>query len=53
MKILIADDNPQARDMLKSMLNMWGYDVVLASDGNEAWQLLQEEVPPHWLSWTG
>jgi CheY-like chemotaxis protein len=36
MKILIADDNPKTRDMLKSMLSKRGYDAVVANDGNEA-----------------
>jgi len=46
MRILIADDNPETRDMLESMLIKWGYDVVLANDGNEAWQVLQQNDPP-------
>ena len=37
--ILIADDNTEAREALKEMLECVGYEVVTASDGEEARQL--------------
>jgi two-component system, cell cycle response regulator len=46
MKILVADDNPVFQNVLKSMLQSWGYEVVLASDGAEAWTMLQEAGSP-------
>lgn len=46
MRILIADDNPIFRTVLQRMLETWGYDVSVASDGNEAWSLLQVESRP-------
>src|ERR1700732_429679 len=46
MKILAAEDNPVFQSMLRSMLTKWGYEVILASDGNQAWSALQEECPP-------
>jgi len=46
MKILIAEDEPQFRDLLKEILEKWGYEVVVARDGNEAWQVLQSEDAP-------
>jgi two-component system cell cycle response regulator len=46
MKILAAEDNPVFQSMLRSMLTKWGYEVTLASDGNQAWSALQEECPP-------
>jgi DNA-binding response OmpR family regulator len=47
MKILIADDEPVSRRLLQLTLTKWGYEVILASDGNEAWQILQDqEAPP-------
>ena len=45
-RILIADRNPVSRTVLHSMLSGWGYDVVTASDGVEAWDLLQSENGP-------
>jgi len=32
--------------MLKATLGKWGYDVVCASDGDEAWEVLNGEDPP-------
>ncbi len=47
MKILIADDSQVSRRVLESTLQKWGYDVVTASDGVEAWDILrQEDGPP-------
>lgn len=47
MRILIADDNFAFRSVLRAMLTQWGYEVVVASDGDEAWQLLQATDAPH------
>jgi two-component system, cell cycle response regulator len=46
MKILAAEDNPISQTMLRSMLTKWGYEVVTAGDGNEAWQILQSVEAP-------
>ena len=47
MKILIADDSIVSRHLLDATLRKWGYEVVLASDGNEAWEILQgKHAPP-------
>lgn len=46
MKVLIADDSATSRAMLRSALAHWGYDVVLAENGEQAWQILAEPDPP-------
>jgi two-component system, cell cycle response regulator len=46
MRILIAEDDPSFRRLLEETLAMWGYDVVVAEDGNAAWQILQSGNPP-------
>jgi DNA-binding response OmpR family regulator len=46
MRILIADDDPVSRQLLQLALLDWGYEVVTANDGNEAWQMLQSQDPP-------
>jgi two-component system cell cycle response regulator len=46
VKTLIAEDNPVFRRLLQNMLVKWGYEVVVATDGIEAWQHLQMEDPP-------
>jgi DNA-binding response OmpR family regulator len=46
VRILIADDNPVFQSVLKVMLTNWGYSVVAARDGKEAWHLLRAEDAP-------
>ncbi|MEW6208030.1 MAG: response regulator [Acidobacteriota bacterium] len=46
MKILVADDDTISRFMLETVLNDWGYDVVTARDGREAWEILQSKDAP-------
>jgi diguanylate cyclase (GGDEF)-like protein len=46
MKILIADDEPVSRRMLQGLLVKWGYEVVLAEDGNAAWEVLKSPGAP-------
>jgi len=46
IKVLIADDRPTTRYMLKKNLCEWGYDVVEAIDGIEAWKMLQTKPYP-------
>ena len=46
MKILVADDDAVSRRLLEVTLNKWGYDVVVADDGDKAWDVLQREDAP-------
>ncbi len=46
MKVLVADDEAVSRKLLESTLRRWGYEVVVASDGIEAFRLLQEPDAP-------
>jgi two-component system cell cycle response regulator len=46
VRILIADDDLTSRSLLRQVLVKWGYDVVVAADGLEAWERLQEAEPP-------
>ncbi len=46
MKILIADDSIVSRHLLEATLRKWGYDVVVACDGTEALDILQQEHAP-------
>lgn len=41
-KILIADDNPEIREVLRILLKSEGYGVIEAADGNEAVERAQE-----------
>lgn len=49
IKILVADDDPPSRMLLHASLTQWGYKVIEAGDGEEAWQAMQQEDPPRLL----
>ncbi len=46
MKVLIADDSIVSRHMLEATVKKWGYEPVVASDGQEAWAILQKPDAP-------
>jgi diguanylate cyclase (GGDEF)-like protein len=46
MKVLVAEDNPVFQFMLRTPLTKWGYDVVPARDGLEAWRILESADAP-------
>lgn len=46
MKVLIADDDAISRTLLRSSLSRWGYEVVLAENGAQAWDILAGPDPP-------
>jgi DNA-binding NtrC family response regulator len=41
-RILIVDDNPNMSSLLSEMLEVFDYDSVRASDGNEALRVLED-----------
>jgi putative two-component system response regulator len=41
MRVLVVDDDPVTAELLKSDLNEFGYNVALATDGNEAFDLIR------------
>jgi len=45
-RILVAEDEITFRLMLKTFLTKWGYQVVVATNGSEAWKVLQGEDRP-------
>jgi two-component system, cell cycle response regulator len=45
-EILLAEDDPIFRALLRTSLSKWGYRTVLANDGNQAWEILQQENAP-------
>lgn len=46
MRALVADDDTASRLLLQRMLTKWGYDVVTASEGEEAWNILTGDNSP-------
>jgi two-component system, cell cycle response regulator len=45
-RVLIAEDDPVTRLILKHWILGWGYEIVVVESGNEAWNVLQQERPP-------
>ena len=46
MKVLVADDDPAYRSLLASLLEQWDFQVILAVDGQQAWDILQRPDAP-------
>jgi diguanylate cyclase (GGDEF)-like protein len=46
MRVLIAEDDAATRRLLEALLAKWRYDVLVTTDGVQAWQLLQQEDAP-------
>jgi two-component system cell cycle response regulator len=46
MKVLVAEGSSTLRLTLQHQLTFWGYDVIEAKDGTEAWALLQHDDAP-------
>ncbi len=40
MRVLIADDEPTSRLLLKAMVSKLGHECLVAEDGSQAWELL-------------
>jgi diguanylate cyclase (GGDEF)-like protein len=46
LKVLIADDDPLSLLYLQDALQDWGYEVLTATDGNRACEILQQSDAP-------
>ena len=46
MRVLIAEDDPITRRLLAVHLTKWGHEVIICSDGTEAWDVLTREDAP-------
>ena len=46
MRVLLAEDESTSRQVLRAALERWGYEVVLALDGDQALEVLQAEDRP-------
>ncbi len=45
IRVLIADDDPASREMLRTALQFDGYQVLEAPDGRTAWKLIAARRP--------
>src|SRR5271154_5094695 len=48
-RVLIAEDDPMLRKILRSSLEGWGYQVTAVEDGAKAWEMLQQDPAPQML----
>jgi DNA-binding response OmpR family regulator len=46
MRVLIADDEATSRHLIQATLRGWGFEVLLAVDGDEALRILEGSSPP-------
>ncbi|MCX5872166.1 MAG: diguanylate cyclase [Deltaproteobacteria bacterium] len=46
MRILLAEDDLITRRLLEAQLKNWGHDLVVCSDGQQAWEELKRETSP-------
>lgn len=46
MKVLVAEDDAVSRRILTTSLPKWGYEVLVVTDGDSAWEALQGEDRP-------
>jgi len=44
-KLLLVDDEPGVREAVKEYLTEFGFTVQVASNANDAWQMLQQNTP--------
>jgi DNA-binding response OmpR family regulator len=53
MRVLVADDDPFSAAVMEALIRSAGLECLLASDGYEAWQLLQTADAPRivFLDW--
>ena len=48
-RVLIADDDLPTRMLLRAAINRWGYETIEASDGEQAWEILDGPEKPRLL----
>ncbi len=46
MKVLIAEDDEVSRRILEYWLKKWGYEVIIAHNGQQAWEILNKNNAP-------
>ena len=46
MKIIVAEDDPVSNHFLKRILAYWGHEIHSVTDGEQAWELIEENGNP-------
>lgn len=50
MRVLLADDDPLCRRLLRACLQQWGHDPTEVADGEAAWEILRATGDEPWLA---
>ncbi|MDD5134266.1 MAG: response regulator [Phycisphaerae bacterium] len=45
MRVLLAEDDTASRMILEKHLSDWGYEVLTAENGSEAWEIIRTQQP--------
>jgi DNA-binding response OmpR family regulator len=43
MRVLVADDDPTYRELLRNLLADWHFEMAIVEDGRAAWELLRAD----------
>ena len=46
LRVLVADDDPMFRRLIERHVGGWGYEVLCAEDGEQAWEMLRHDAAP-------
>jgi two-component system chemotaxis response regulator CheY len=46
MKIIVAEDDPVSNHFIRRILEYWGHDIHSVTDGEQAWELIEENGNP-------
>ncbi len=46
LRVVVAEDEASSRHLLQHFLEQWGFECEVASDGNQAWELVQSKDVP-------
>jgi len=46
MRILVADDDSTSRLVISTLLSKWGHEPIIACDGTQAWEAIQQPEAP-------
>lgn len=49
LTVLVADDDPPTRMLLKAAITQWGYHVLEVDNGEDAWDIIQKPNAPKLL----
>ncbi len=46
LPVIVAEDDPVSRELVRTLLEKWGYHVTVTSDGREAMEAIRAQTSP-------